>query len=131
MSTNLVKMDPEWKAIWLEDLRSGKFTQGTGQLCSINEDDGVTRHCCLGVLEQRVKEKRYRLKPENFVCRIGDQALLSEEVTKIAGLVDEEGYLCDDPNIDYDNYGRTNSASSINDRGTSFEEIANPIEKNL
>lgn len=38
-------MNPEWKAKWIEALRSGKFRQGRGDLCS---DDGAM--CCLGVL---------------------------------------------------------------------------------
>ena len=43
-------MDAELKAKWLEALRSGRYSRGTGQLretvC------GVTRHCALGVLAE-------------------------------------------------------------------------------
>lgn len=52
------KMNPEIKQQWLELLRSGKYTQGTGQL--INEitidTDGeevdleIPTYCCLGIL---------------------------------------------------------------------------------
>lgn len=53
------KMHPEYKAKWLEALRSGEYKQGWGQLCTrkgeylsaikVAEQD---HFCCLGVLNQ-------------------------------------------------------------------------------
>lgn len=45
MTTQSIKMNPEWKAKWLEALRSGKYVQGTD--CLRNSED---QYCCLGVL---------------------------------------------------------------------------------
>lgn len=42
------KMNPELKERWLNELRSGKYTRGTNALKTF--DEGVTSHCCLGVL---------------------------------------------------------------------------------
>lgn len=39
-------MDAALKAKWTQALRSGEFTQGSGQLRSPNK----AKHCCLGVL---------------------------------------------------------------------------------
>lgn len=41
-------LDPETKAVWLEDLLSGDFKQGTGMLRAVIH--GETRYCCLGIL---------------------------------------------------------------------------------
>lgn len=43
-------MNPEIKARWVADLRSGLFEQGTSGLC-----DG-DRYCCLGVLMEQAVE---------------------------------------------------------------------------
>lgn len=42
------KINPEWKARWLEALRSGKYQQGKYRLR--DNADGADRFCCLGVL---------------------------------------------------------------------------------
>lgn len=51
-------MNPEVKAQWLEDLRSGNFVKGRTRLHTVDKnEDGTERHefCCLGVLcEQAV-----------------------------------------------------------------------------
>ena len=47
-NTEIKKMNHEVKTKWLEALRSGEFTQGTGCMRS---PDG-TSHCCLGVLSE-------------------------------------------------------------------------------
>jgi hypothetical protein len=45
-------VNPEVKALWLTDLRSGEFTQGKGMLRSTENE-----YCCLGVLcERAVRE---------------------------------------------------------------------------
>ena len=41
-------MNKEVKALWIAALRSGEYKQGAGRLGYTQ--DGVTKHCCLGVL---------------------------------------------------------------------------------
>lgn len=54
--TEYSKMNPYYKEKWLKELRSGKFTQGHGTLCSMptdGPDRGTVKDgewCCLGVL---------------------------------------------------------------------------------
>ena len=43
-----MKINPEFKAKWVEALRSGKYTQGTSLLKQYSNKDQVV-HCCLGV----------------------------------------------------------------------------------
>lgn len=47
-SVTIKKMNPEVKKLWVEALRSGKYTQETH--CLKREINGLTIHCCLGVL---------------------------------------------------------------------------------
>ncbi len=42
------KMNPQKKKEWLRALRSGKYKQGQGQLCSVGPRGGE-KFCCLGV----------------------------------------------------------------------------------
>jgi len=44
-----MRMNPEIKGQLLEALESGKYNHGTDRLKKIDEE-GVIRHCCLGVL---------------------------------------------------------------------------------
>lgn len=48
-------MDPEKKAKWVEDLRSGNFKQGKGALHNVLTLGGTQMHefCCLGVLAEQ------------------------------------------------------------------------------
>lgn len=44
-------LDHDIKKRWVAALRSGKYKQGTGQLCHINIS-GENFYCCLGVLNE-------------------------------------------------------------------------------
>lgn len=43
------KLDPEFKAKWIEALRSGKYKQGKGRLYTFNNNNNESTYCCLGV----------------------------------------------------------------------------------
>lgn len=43
-----LKFTKEIKENWLAALKSGKYVQGEGRLR--REDEGICKHCCLGVL---------------------------------------------------------------------------------
>lgn len=48
-------MNPERKAMWLQDLRSGEFQQGRGTLHSV-DGEGNEEFCCLGLVSKRAFE---------------------------------------------------------------------------
>lgn len=50
MSPKKSKIDPELKARWVAELRSGKYVQGTGRLKKYVGNEDKICHCCLGVL---------------------------------------------------------------------------------
>lgn len=54
MNNTYAKLEPEFKAKWLEDLRSGKYKQTTGTL---REYEYRPKYCCLGVLAEQVVAK--------------------------------------------------------------------------
>lgn len=125
-------MDPEKKAKWVEDLRSGNFQQGKGALHSVlTLGDGTQRHtfCCLGVFaEQAVAagacERNLCVNyyiyfdPENPEDR--DFSVLPNVIAKWAGLADTSPHVQD---------GGGSALATINDHSElTFSEIADLIE---
>lgn len=102
-------MKEDVKDLWVAALRSGKYEQGTEQLCHNG------RHCCLGVLcEIMGAEKVYF---EGTVLYDGLEDILPVGVQVLSGLRTRRGDL----------HGKC--LTSINDSGHSFEDIAQIIEK--
>jgi len=100
--------------LWLEALRSGKYKQAVGQLREGNH------FCCLGVLcDLYGKEKGKKWKNvATHPSFLNDLHLLPFQVIKWCGLKD------------YDPIGvGGKSLSTMNDRGKSFKEIADFIDK--
>jgi len=104
-------MDKKIKKAWLKALRSEKYAQGDRQLCR-TDVDGVDYFCCLGVLIDIAADGDWRLTqrgwtfegqrcmpPAAFLDKVGLDRILS-------------GELADD-----------------NDRGRSFKQIADKIER--
>lgn len=133
------KMNPVVKAMWLEDLRSGNFKQGTGLL---HRDYGAGpghMFCCLGVLSERavaegVCERGMHSLSEvdpsfrgvgNYVDPDGFKAhhVLSPAVRTWAGLDAPDPYVTIN--------GRRARISQFNDEGATFEQIAYAIEEQL
>lgn len=87
-------MNPEIKAQWITDLRSGEFEQGTGQL-HYESTDGKQRYCCLGVL-CRLAQKAGIVTPQiegdpgdGYMVRYdGATSMLPNSVVDWAGLED-------------------------------------------
>jgi hypothetical protein len=136
-------MNPEIKAQWVADLRSGEFKQGVGTLKSF---DG--RFCCLGVLmEQAVRscitKPAYHYDNEegnNYVYPFIDphdndwereeEGVLTDQVQKWAGLTDDNpSVTVIDPHVG----GEIVSAlAELNDSGNyDFLDIAQLIEDQL
>jgi hypothetical protein len=48
--------------LWVEALRSGKYTQGFGHMRGTDESSGLACHCALGVLREVGRENSLELK---------------------------------------------------------------------
>lgn len=135
------KMNPVIKAMWLEDLRSGNFPQGTGLLHRAHSDNGSDhRFCCLGVLSERavaegVCEREPHREADNvntsfrgvkvYVDPDGyaDHHYLTPAIRAWAGLDESDPYVVIN--------GRRSRLSQHNDEGATFEQIADAIEEQL
>ena len=120
-------MDREIKARWVAALRSGEYEQGRG---SLRMGDAF---CCLGVLcdiavkdgvigEPTIEEGEYAYG------RFMEKGVLPTEVEVWSGLhIDDPVVITDNS----DSYPLSESLSTLNDEGMSFEEIAEFIEDQL
>lgn len=106
-------MDRKWRDKWVKALRSGKFRQTQGRL-----QDG-NAYCCLGVLCHLVDPKKRFWRDDDIV-------LPFQIVNKVGLDIDRSPLHRNDPIL-----GRRLTASMLNDRGKSFSEIADRIEKYL
>ena len=110
-------MKKDIKKKWIDALRSGKFKQGSGELCNMESN----KYCCLGVLCEitrqdnphikRTKEGHYSLHKKDSVDGQLDDAMLT-----YFGIDDEIQNELIDMN---------------DDRDKSFKQIADYIKENL
>lgn len=127
-------MNPEIKAQWVTDLKSGEYTQGK-DLLTLVQLDGTEKNCCLGVLcQQAVKAgvvSRVATKVHGEVF-YGDgdpddvsSAVLPHSVVEWAGLGSGNPTLIHD--------GGPAGASYYNDSNPSysFDVIADLIDAQL
>jgi hypothetical protein len=123
-------MNPEIKAQWVADLRSGEFEQGTGRL---NRDGKL---CCLGVLCEQAADAGVtdRAIGDRETLYSGLDNVLPYTVTEWAGLPESN------PKVTYvdDDHGEgVRSLAALNDgaipdaRKRTFAEIADLIEGQL
>lgn len=87
------QMDPEKKGWWADALESDRFRKGQGALRAIHED-GLTYHCCLGVLCEVAIEHGLDLAITYSSDRVqtyfdGEALLLPKSVVQWAGLEKE------------------------------------------
>lgn len=100
---------------WVEDLRSGRFSQTKGQLYDPDTDG----YCCLGVATERYRQEvGGEWEGELFVDAVGKQGVaeLTVDVRLWFGLCTDNGAYTGA------------SLSHDNDVGKSFAEIADTIE---
>jgi hypothetical protein len=117
---------------WLSLLDGGKVKQTTGQLCSIDEETGKKRYCCLGVAADLVLRRK-------MVCEDGVGSADGEDMSlakyKKLGLRSEFGLL-DSPDVVIPKDAHTEDdytnpcLANLNDNGWSFKKIAKFIRKN-
>lgn len=120
----LPKLDPQVKAGWLEDLRSGTFSQCKSDLKK-RDDDGLLTHCCLGVLYERFDGVTQEPKPNGqFVFKEPSattggytihESMPGAKVRQWAGLP----------------YSVASVLAEANDAGVGFREIADFIDKEM
>lgn len=120
-------MNPEIKDKWVKALKSGEYKQGLGVLKF--ED----RFCCLGVLcDLYIKEHKEAKFNKRGVFINNKVALtnthLPSSVMKWADIEDENVTLNNEYRI---KDVKSDTLIQINDRGASFEEIANIIKIEL
>ena len=116
---------------WVAALRSGEYKQTTGKLANVER----TEHCCLGVLcEMAIKdgvdvEVSVRLDEgddgnDRFYTEFDKETgHPPKSVQRWAGMASASGRLYQPV------YDEDTSLASLNDRGWSFEQIADVIEK--
>jgi len=51
-----MKMLPEIKKLWVENLRNGTYAQGLETLCSVDEQTDALTWCCVGVLTDVIRK---------------------------------------------------------------------------
>jgi hypothetical protein len=146
-----LKMKADIKQRWIEELRSGRYKQGRGELHRLGtptRDGDVTedQFCCLGVLSKMCHEAG-ATPAEEKVGNVmeygepGDTTYLPLDVIKWAGMKFEGRRMYLDSVVEETRgiitYGATPSEdgeinlSIMNDNGSTFEEIADVIEKHV
>ena len=106
-------------------LRSGDYLQGKHRLATV-DGYGEHRFCCLGVLCNIMQEETGKLKVKNNgeVYQFNTESgVLPPAVMEWSGIKDARGA------IKYEN-GKKNTLTSLNDKGRTFKQIADIIEKN-
>jgi hypothetical protein len=134
-------MNKEIAKKWITELRSGKYKQGTGRLHG-TDADGSDRYCCLGVLceiavsegvaersSEPIRHGRYMYGTEvnerkDFEDKTRHSTVLPVVVKEWAGMKDD----CGKHNVSNGGY---EYLTSLNDRGSSFAQIADIIEQNV
>lgn len=114
-------MDIRVQSDWLSALRSGDYQQTRGRL---KKPDGF---CCLGVLcDLYIKENNLHWD----IDEDGDYYLFDEEGTLPKKVMEWAGLEDPNPDVSYGEYAGIDIAH-LNDKGLTFNEIANIIEEQL
>jgi len=128
-------MDKDIKTQWVGALRSGEYTQGTGQLREGSEEEAGA-YCCLGVLctlyDKAMGGDCWEYDSGGTATRYahkGEKNYPSCAVMDWAGLWD----VVPDGGENTVRIGRDDigQLAILNDEGKSFEEIADLIESSL
>lgn len=120
-------MNAEVKRKWIEALRSGRYKQGQKRLRQGGEE-GAHLYCCLGVLcDLHREEVGGTWVPCNsndpYFSYDNDAAILPHSVQEWAGL--------HAPSPSYNEYDEQVLLTELNDHGTTFQQIADIIERKL
>ena len=126
------------KELWKAALRGGEYKQGQGALRSLCLRTGTFEYCCLGVLTDlyaKANNCTFEQACEGNYEGHNENSYLSDKVAIWAGFVDGYGHVaCDPVLIPFEQSSpvkRDGLCSQINDAGTSFNRIADLIDRNL
>ena len=110
---------------WIAALKSGKYRQARRVLTKLDEEGNVVGHCCLGVAcELAVKAgviPQGKPGDDGYLIYDGEHFRLPHSVRSWLGLAGMEGELAHQP-------GDPTCLSSMNDKGDTFDMIAEVIE---
>jgi hypothetical protein len=115
-------MKAKMKQKWIDALRSGKYKQGDGYLCNTDEN-GVDKHCCLGVLAEVAGVKREILYGKETLTEIGRSRWLGTWAKS-----GEPEYETHKPST---HTTLQRKLAAKNDSKWSFKRIATWIQKNV
>lgn len=122
-------MNQEIKALWVADLRKNGDLQGMGALRTLPQMDGSSKFCCLGRLCELavaagvIPEPVPSLTCMSYGTEDASTMYLPDSVKRWA----ETGLGSGSVTID----GVLQSLSVHNDKGKTFEQIADAIEREL
>lgn len=131
-----MELGPNQK-LWLADLRSGRFKQGSGKLCVV-EDDGSKAYCCLGLGCERALGPG-QPHPHKDLDRIKVWYGSSQNYPKTEGMYCGSALPPDEFWRDWLGLHNQNgnpeqinldALTTMNDRGVPFPEIADIVEAN-
>jgi len=105
---------------WLKALESGKYKQGKGYLCRI--DNGKPEYCCLGVAAKVFLGEGKQLKTKKYISWKNNFQSAPVKVQQLLQLYDKYGAGAPT----YDDW----SLVDLNDEGFTFKQIAKMIRKN-
>lgn len=133
-------MNKENVKTWVNALRSGEYEQTTEHLCEVDDIDGTTGYCCLGVACDLFVDGYWVEHNESNAWggagrwSIGE---LKEWEAKEHGV----GHVVEFDNTSFPTLdmlelmgldpGYAEKLAKLNDRGWSFAKIANKIERDL
>ena len=110
-------MKKKLKKQWIKALRSGKYTQGPGELCNTQDNT----HCCLGVLcEVAIKENHKIIRTKEGHYNLNKKMSVDDRLDK-AMLI----------HFGLDSKTQIQLIEMNDENRLSFKEIANYIEENL
>lgn len=113
-------MKEDVQAAVIEDLKSGRFSQGYGYLRAWNDDEKRWDYCCLGVICERSGlgewQEFYTEDGEKVSNYLGESQYLPNAVAEWAGI--PAG--CDDGSVQ-------SRLAELNDEEHSFVEIADSL----
>jgi hypothetical protein len=121
-------MNAEIAKQWVTALRSGEYTQGKRRLKLQYQNEPV-QHCCLGVLCELAAKARV-IPPSESLGTVYITHSFGEETTGLPGEVLHWASMNDSLGYFYTDYGKE-SLAELNDRGSTFEDIAVVIENNV
>lgn len=133
---DIPKMTPEVKVWWLEALRSDRFRKGQGNLRAIDPNDGLTYHCCLGVLCEVAIEHGLDLdvqfaSDKRTAYFQGEALLLPDEVVQWAGLSKNGPDVWFTDPAGHRQKMEVTVVNDSNDPEYDFDQIADLIEASL